>query len=159
MSTPNKRINLIRPSAALRCGRGARSSCAVRSALLRATQFRHWFLRLEAAVGVPSSLGSTLPASFPEPPWSSSSVHKPPSVGAPLLVASTMATLFGANEYGSAMSGLLTLPIALWEFSLGAYLVVKGFRAAGLQKLGFETDESAELASAIAPKSELRPAA
>ena len=28
-------------------------------------------------------------------------------IGAPLLIASTMATLFGANEYGSAMSGLL----------------------------------------------------
>jgi hypothetical protein len=58
-------------------------------------------------------------------------------IGAPLLVASTMATLFGANEYGSAMSGLLALPIAIWEFSLGVYLVVKGFRAAGLQQLGF----------------------
>ena len=58
-------------------------------------------------------------------------------IGAPLLVASTTATLFGANEYGSAMSGLLTLPIAIWEFSLGVYLVVKGFRAAGLQQLGF----------------------
>ncbi len=65
-------------------------------------------------------------------------------IGAPLLVASTMATLFGANEYGSAMSGLLTIPIALWEFSLGVYLVVKGFRATGLQQLGFlpaPTDE------------------
>jgi hypothetical protein len=58
-------------------------------------------------------------------------------IGAPLLLASTMATLFGANEYGSGMSGLLALPIALWEFSLGVYLVVKGFRAAGLQQLGF----------------------
>ena len=80
-------------------------------------------------------------------------------IGAPLLVASTMATLFGANEYGSAMSGLLTLPIALWEFSLGVYLVVKGFRAAGLQQLGFEPVEPAEPASATAPKTELRPAA
>ena len=80
-------------------------------------------------------------------------------IGAPLLVASTMATLFGVNEYGSAMSGLLALPIALWEFSLGVYLVVKGFRAAGLQQLGFEPVESVEPASATAPKSELRPAA
>ncbi|HEY5473713.1 MAG TPA: DUF4386 domain-containing protein, partial [Candidatus Limnocylindrales bacterium] len=83
-------------------------------------------------------------------------------IGAPLLVASTMATLFGANDYGSAMSGLLALPIAVWEFSLGVYLVVKGFRAAGLQQLGFKTDESVEPvepASATAPKSELRPAA
>ena len=60
-------------------------------------------------------------------------------IGAALLVTSTTATLFGANEYGSAMSGLLAIPIAAWEFSLGVYLVVKGFRAAGLQKLGFET--------------------
>ncbi len=81
-------------------------------------------------------------------------------IGAPLLIASTMATLFGANEYGSAMSGLLALPIALWEFSLGVYLVVRGFRAVGLQQLGFETDESVEPATAAtAPKSELRPAA
>ena len=83
-------------------------------------------------------------------------------IGAALLVTSTMATLFGANEYGSAMSGLLAIPIAVWEFSLGVYLVVKGFRAAGLQKLGFETDEPVAPdvpASAMAPKSELRPAA
>jgi hypothetical protein len=80
-------------------------------------------------------------------------------IGAALLVTSTMATLFGANEYGSAMSGLLAIPIAVWEFSLGVYLIVKGFRAAGLQKLGFETDESVEAASTTAPRSELRPAA
>ena len=69
-----------------------------------------------------------------------------------------MATLFGANEYGSAMSGLFALPIAIWEFSLGVYLVVRGFRAAGLRKLGFETDAPAQPASA-APSSELRSAA
>jgi hypothetical protein len=65
-------------------------------------------------------------------------------IGAPLLVASTMATLFGANEYGSGLSGILALPIAVWEFSLGVYLVVKGFRPEGLRKLGFlpaPTDE------------------
>jgi Domain of unknown function (DUF4386) len=80
-------------------------------------------------------------------------------IGAALLVASTLATVFGANEYGSAASGLLALPIALWEFSLGVYLVVKGFRAAGLRKLGFEPAEAAAPASATAPGSELRPAA
>ena len=79
-------------------------------------------------------------------------------IGAPLLIASTMATLFGYNEYGSGLSGLLTLPIAVWEFSLGAYLVIKGFRAAGLQQLGFQPVESVE-AAAAAPASELRPAA
>ena len=80
-------------------------------------------------------------------------------IGAALLVTSTMATLFGANEYGSAMSGLLAIPIAVWEFSLGVYLVVKGFRAAGLRKLGFEPVETDETDSATASRSELRPAA
>jgi hypothetical protein len=69
-------------------------------------------------------------------------------IGAPLLLASTMATLFGANEYGSALSGLLALPIALWELSLGIYLVVKGFRADGLQQLGFLPAPADELQQA-----------
>jgi hypothetical protein len=80
-------------------------------------------------------------------------------IGAPLLVASAMASLFGVTDYGSGASGLLSLPIALWELSLGVYLVVKGFRAAGLQQLGLESVESVEPASTTAPKSELRPAA
>ena len=69
-------------------------------------------------------------------------------IGAPLLVASSVATLFGANEYGSGLSGLAALPIALWEFSLGVYLVVKGFRAAGLQQLGFLPGPTDELRQA-----------
>jgi hypothetical protein len=80
-------------------------------------------------------------------------------IGAPLLIASTMATLFGANEYGSALSGLLTIPIALWEFSLGVYLVVRGFRSVGLRQLGLEPVEPVEPASQPTPRSELRPAA
>jgi len=80
-------------------------------------------------------------------------------IGAALLLVSTGATLFGINHYASPTSGLLSLPIALWEFSLGVYLVVKGFRAAGLQRLGFEPVESVDPASATAPTSELRPAA
>jgi hypothetical protein len=28
----------------------------------------------------------------------------------------------------SGPSGLLAIPIALWEFSLGVYLIVRGFR-------------------------------
>jgi hypothetical protein len=80
-------------------------------------------------------------------------------IGAPLLVASSIATLFGVNHYGSGFSGVAGLPIAVWEFSLGAYLVVKGFRADGLRRLGFEPVESDVPASAATPKSALRPAA
>ena len=47
-------------------------------------------------------------------------------IGAPLLIASAIATLFGANKLGSP--GLAAVPVAVWEFSLGVWLVVKGFR-------------------------------
>jgi Domain of unknown function (DUF4386) len=49
-------------------------------------------------------------------------------IGAPLLVASDLALLFGVVERVSALPAIATLPIALWEFSLGVYLTVKGFR-------------------------------
>jgi len=49
-------------------------------------------------------------------------------IGAPLLVASAAATLFGLKDQVSALSAIAALPIALWEFSLGVYLIVKGFK-------------------------------
>jgi hypothetical protein len=49
-------------------------------------------------------------------------------IGAALLLVSDVAVLFGAWDRISAPSGLLAIPIALWEFSLGVYLIVKGFR-------------------------------
>jgi hypothetical protein len=49
-------------------------------------------------------------------------------IGAPLLLASDAAVLFGLVERVSVLPAIATLPIALWEFSLGVYLTVKGFR-------------------------------
>jgi hypothetical protein len=49
-------------------------------------------------------------------------------IGAALLVVSVAATLFDLWGQLSAASALLTLPIAVWEFSLGVYLIVKGFK-------------------------------
>lgn len=49
-------------------------------------------------------------------------------IGAPLLLAATIATLFGYNEQISVWSGIATLPVAAWELSLGVYMVVKGFK-------------------------------
>jgi Domain of unknown function (DUF4386) len=69
-------------------------------------------------------------------------------IGVPLLIGSAMATMIGTIDYGSGASGLLALPIALWEFSLGVYLTVKGFRAEGLRKLGFEPATADELQQA-----------
>ncbi|HET9848900.1 MAG TPA: DUF4386 domain-containing protein, partial [Candidatus Dormibacteraeota bacterium] len=51
-------------------------------------------------------------------------------MGAVLLVTSDIAILFNVWGQRSSVAGLLALPIALWEFSLGVYLVVKGFRVA-----------------------------
>ncbi|WP_309126282.1 DUF4386 domain-containing protein [Kocuria sp.] len=48
-------------------------------------------------------------------------------IGAPLLIASATATMFGLWEQVSVPAGLAALPIALWEFSLGLWLVLKGF--------------------------------
>ncbi|CAB4865495.1 MAG: DUF4386 family protein [Actinobacteria bacterium] len=53
-------------------------------------------------------------------------------IGAPLLIASSVAVLFGIIEPISSWSALATLPIAAWELSLGLYLVIKGFRPSPL---------------------------
>ncbi len=49
-------------------------------------------------------------------------------IGAPLLLLSSTATLFGAWDQVSSISMLMALPIATWEFSIGVYMIVKGFR-------------------------------
>jgi hypothetical protein len=49
-------------------------------------------------------------------------------IGAPLIIASALATVFGIYPQFSVWGGIATIPIFLWELSLGVYLVVKGFR-------------------------------
>jgi Domain of unknown function (DUF4386) len=49
-------------------------------------------------------------------------------IGAPLLLAGDGAVLFGLIDRISSPALLLAIPIALWEFSLGVWLVVKGFK-------------------------------
>jgi hypothetical protein len=49
-------------------------------------------------------------------------------MGAPLLFASDLAVMFGIWEQVSLPAGIATVPIALWEVSLGVWLVVKGFK-------------------------------
>ena len=47
-------------------------------------------------------------------------------IGAPLLICTVIATLFGGLKLGSPE--LAALPVAAWELSLGVWLVVKGFK-------------------------------
>lgn len=50
-------------------------------------------------------------------------------VGAPLLLLSVGATIVGALDQVSPVAALLALPIAVWEFAIGVWLVVRGTRA------------------------------
>ncbi|MHA8091202.1 DUF4386 domain-containing protein [Aquirufa regiilacus] len=51
-------------------------------------------------------------------------------VGAFTLVAGDVAVLYGLFDQRAPLAGLSAVPIALWEFSLGIYLTVKGFKLA-----------------------------
>jgi hypothetical protein len=49
-------------------------------------------------------------------------------IGAPLLIVAVIATMFGGIGQNSSLAALAALPVAAWEFSLGVWLVIKGFR-------------------------------
>jgi hypothetical protein len=49
-------------------------------------------------------------------------------VGGSLALVTAMLVLFGAYDQTSGASFILTLPEAVWELSLGIYLIVKGFK-------------------------------
>jgi hypothetical protein len=56
-------------------------------------------------------------------------------IGAPLLVAGDIAVLFGLIGQHAPSTALAAFPIALWEFSLGVWLVVKGFNRPAIAAL------------------------
>jgi hypothetical protein len=50
-------------------------------------------------------------------------------IGGPLLLTAVIATLLGGDiGHVSAFRAIATFPVAAWEFSLGVWLVVKGFK-------------------------------
>jgi hypothetical protein len=49
-------------------------------------------------------------------------------IGAPLLIASVIATMFAQNSSLTGLAALPVIAVAAWELSLGVWLVVKGFR-------------------------------
>src|SRR5690242_15010086 len=56
-------------------------------------------------------------------------------IGAPLLLAADLAVFFGVIDHGAAIAAIAAAPVAVWEFSLGVYLTVKGFRPAAVAAL------------------------
>jgi hypothetical protein len=70
--------------------------------------------------------------------------------GAPILLASFAATLFGAYEQVSSPALLAALPIAIWEFSLGLWLTVKGFKTSPAKAENMVAAEPSAVTAAVA---------
>ena len=56
-------------------------------------------------------------------------------VGAPIILLSDTAVILGVWGQTSTPGLLCALPVAVFEFSVGVYLTVKGFRPAALAAL------------------------
>jgi hypothetical protein len=56
-------------------------------------------------------------------------------IGAPLILASSTATIFGLWGQVSGAGAALGFPVAAWEFSLGLWLTFKGFKPDALAAL------------------------
>jgi hypothetical protein len=56
-------------------------------------------------------------------------------IGAPIILMSATVTIFGGWGQVSTAGALCALPIAVWEFSLGVWLTVKGFSPTALASL------------------------
>jgi hypothetical protein len=60
-------------------------------------------------------------------------------IGAAVLIADTTSLMFGI-VLPAGLLLIATLPIALWEFSLGVWLTVKGFNKSAITTLFAKTD-------------------
>ncbi len=56
-------------------------------------------------------------------------------LGGPILLVGYFAVLFGLIGQHAPMTGLFAVPVALFEFSLGIWLVVKGFNSSAVAAL------------------------
>ena len=56
-------------------------------------------------------------------------------IGGPMLVVGYLAVLFGGIDQHGSLAGLSALLVAVFEFSLGVWLIVKGFDPAAVAKL------------------------
>ena len=56
-------------------------------------------------------------------------------VGAPILVLGYLGVLFDVIGQRGALAGLSAFPVALFEFSLGVWLIVKGFDNDAVEEL------------------------
>jgi hypothetical protein len=72
-------------------------------------------------------------------------------IGGPLLVAGYLAVLFDLISQHGPVAGLSALAVAVFEFSLGIWLVVKGFDPAAVAELGATAEERNHSSTASRP--------
>ncbi len=70
-------------------------------------------------------------------------------VGGPLILLSDVATILGVWGQVSTAGLLFALPVAVFEFSVGVYLTVKGFRPAGLAALDATSRSTPEAVAVV----------
>lgn len=56
-------------------------------------------------------------------------------IGSPILIVGFVAVVFGVIGQGTPLAGLSAIGVALFEFSLGLWLVVKGFNSKAIEAL------------------------
>ncbi len=57
-------------------------------------------------------------------------------VGAPIHLTAVFLTMFGVIDRLGAVAAIAVIPVALWELSLGIYLVSRGFKPAAITRGG-----------------------
>jgi Domain of unknown function (DUF4386) len=61
-------------------------------------------------------------------------------IGAPVLLSSTIATMFGINDKVTVWTAIATLLVGGWELSLGLWMVGKGFKPSPIIAAANATD-------------------
>jgi len=69
-------------------------------------------------------------------------------VGGPVLIVGYLALMFGLIGRLDPLAGLSALPVALFEFSLGVWLVAKGFNSSAVTSLSAKTQRVEVLGAA-----------
>jgi hypothetical protein len=69
-------------------------------------------------------------------------------IGAPLILISATGTMFGLWDQVSGPGAALSFPVAAWEFSLGVWLTVKGFKPGAVARLDAPSESAHEAVAA-----------
>lgn len=72
-------------------------------------------------------------------------------IGAPLHLSAVALTIFGVIDRSGLVALIAVIPIALWELSLGIYLVVRGFRPSPILATTVPPDPPVVSASEVLP--------